>query len=343
MRKELIGLQQAEDYIRNQNLKEAIEILKKLAIKNAENGRIAFDLGTIALLQEEEEIAIKYFEKAMEKKYFAYDIYINMAEAQNRKGCLLVAENNYKEAIKRANDIEEKWMALTLYVTFCIHHHMYLKAEKIVEQLIKEYPNNYEGYHLFYLILLGRKQFLKAEKYLNQIENKFCKHPAFLIDELDILEIRGKTELILDKIENDNKILEKIPQYALRKKVKVLIKEKKCDQIVEIIEIMIKQFEDMDAMISLMLLNIMKQDYLQAGKVAALILKKEKNTIGVRFFLATYFQIFIYYMLTDKSPNGEIKEWMKNASKWCIKWLESIEMIDAPVQMTLERVLNDIR
>ena len=319
-------IEQAEFMIRQGDYHEAAMILGEIVRTDKTDGRAAFDLGNIALFTGEYDLACRYYKEADSYGYINYAIYLNMAVAQERMqvekrtGSWKSIERLYLQAVRTAGEPQEQIFAASGQTLFYLRHGMMLKAEHEARRLINKFPEQYQGYHLLFLILTEKKQYEDVEKYLKDISERFEDELQYQLDSLAVLEMQEKNEEYLKEAEKMPLILEVLPDMILRKKVEFFGKTGNRKSARKVIDELAENYGDPDAVFAEILLSIKDGDYVKAGMTANLIMEEEREKGTLRFYLTMYLQIFILYMGFDRKPNEEVKSLMSEYAEICLGW-----------------------
>lgn len=289
---------------------------------------------------EEENQAIEQLVKAQQQYPSEYIVcmfkLINLYSAKGEKRKI---EMTYQRALEEIQDKKDRWIILASFAAYYKEQHMYLKMGKLSKQLISEYPDNYLGYHLHVLIEIDREHYAEAENYMNKIHEKFHEYAEFLADYIDLLEKKGDVDGLFDYIDHNSEVMEIIPAYALKKKIKILSLQKRYNEVDRFVFILAVVYGDYDAILSMMILCFMKENFELSMRVAGYILNRETEPKTYHYYLAKLFQTFNLYMLQDKHPHGKTKTWILDSIAWLKEYLkiQEIENVD------MDRFLNDIR
>lgn len=334
----------AEELIRRRSYQEALDILSEAAKADPENGRIAFDLGNIAVFQEEFELALKYYTEAEKRGYGSYRVYQNMAVAKEKTGEWKQAERAYLKAVELTQTQEERLIVLSAQALFYLRGNMMLKADKTARRIMEEFPEEYQGHHLYYLVQLQREEYQEMENHFEEIASDFQKHPQYLIDRLAGLELSGKEMDVLHMIEENPSVMKMIPKLALHKKIELSLKKQEQQGVTEDTEKEIRhlfeEYGDLDAAFSVMVLDMTKGNYVRAGAVSNWILEQDFPKKNLRFYATMYLQIFIFYFLSEGKPEGNILELMKKEAAICIEWMEENGLADQDMYEALKMVIS---
>lgn len=313
-----------EKLIKNGSLDDAVSILKELAQDYPEQGIIAYYLGRICLIGKDGALALKYFLTAIYRGYATADVYLSTAMLQKNLAAFNDAETNFQKAVEVANTTELIWGSLSCLATFYIESEMYLKADKIAKKIIKEFPENYQGYHLHILIDAMRERYEDAFAYMDMLPEKFKNHPQYLIDVIEIYKRAGMESELSKILEEDNRFAIIIPQVFLREKISAITNDEHDDMKENLIRQLAKGYQDKDAVISIMILEFSRKNFKKSSQIANAILDNEKGNQGFRYYLALYFQIYNLYYLAERKPSVELRKWIEKAGNWCINFVDEM-------------------
>lgn len=303
---------------------EAIDILKELVAAYPDEGIIPYYFGKICLMAKENEMALNYFNAAIRLNYNLPDVYLSIALLQKEMGLINDAEKSFLKASEQTEDKELLWASLSCLAVFYIENEMYLKAGKISKTMVKEFPNNYQGYHLHFTIETMRKGYDDAFSYLERLPEQFKNHPQYLIDLVELYKKSGKEEKLKDLFETDERFKMFIPQIVLREKIASLSDSN--EEKEALIRKLAKEHSDKDAILSLMILEFSRKNFEKSAKIANVILDKEKSNQGYRYYLALYFQMYNFYYLSEKKPSQELMNWIEKAGNWCINFADTFNI-----------------
>ena len=322
---DLNELQSAEDLFENGQYDIALKKFEILAEKYPEDGRIAFDLAQIALSLDDTEMALQFSNVAINNGFVETSAFLFYANLNALIGDTANADENYAKAVSSAEDEDEKWYALQTYAQFLISHGFQLKAEKICKILMRDYPTNYQGFHLYYFNLIERGNMDVASQFLKEVPECFTENQYYLADVIYDYRVQSKDEELLELFETDKRFMNNIPEITLKTKVMLLKDADDVEPKYNIIRELIEKYDDEDAVLASMMLEFSKQNYQQSAKIADIIMEKEKDTVGIRFYLAIYIQMFNVYFLCDRKPNEAMQEWITTAGNWCLNFITELE------------------
>lgn len=338
------GIDAVETLLADDNYQQALDILKDLSEQYPNNGIISYYLGRLSIIGKDDELAVQYFLKAEEMGYKDVGMYLSVAMFFNEAGAVREAEKYFMKADKIAYGDEYKWAALSAMAVFYIENSMYLKAERIIKDILKLFPENYQGYHLHILVEILKEHYDEALAYIRRVPDKFQKHPQLLLDYIEIYKQQGREDL--DKLfEEDARFMSIIPQEVLKERMRSLPDdEESINEKEKIIVELAKKYQDSDAIVSLMILNFAKSDFERSSKIANIILENEKSNQGLKYYLALYFQIYNLYCLSDKKPSEELRRWVQDAGNWCVNFAESLQLpeVGDTVRNSMKELFEEI-
>lgn len=333
-----------ESLIENGNLDMAVGVLKELAKEYPQEGIVAYYLGRVCLIGKDGVLALKYFLAAIERGYATADVYLSTAMLQKNLGETSDAEKNLLKAIEVADTVDLNWASLSCLSVFYIENEMYLKADKIAKKLIKEFPDNYQGYHLHVLIEAMREHYEELFAYMDMLPEKFKDHPQFLMDVIEIYKKAGKETELAELFETDLRFTTVIPQIVLREKISSMPNDEYDDTKERLIRQLARDYHDKDAVISVMILEFSRKNFKKSSQIANVILDNEKLNQGFRYYLALYYQIYNFYYLAEKKPSAELRSWIEKAGNWCMNFVDEMGIPAASdiVNSSIQELFNEI-
>lgn len=287
----LAEILEAEEDFREDRYEEAFQKLSVLQEKYPKDGRISFDFGNIFLHQLAWNQAIHYYELSENQGYDNYGVYINWALACEKTEDFDEAELCYKKALSCTDAPEERLHTLSCLTLHYGKRNMYLKAQKTAKEMIKSFPTTYMGHHLYVGIKMKRRHYEEASIHFDEIRNEFGNYEQFLIDEVTNLELAGKDEKVLSLLESNPVVYEVIPQWALRKKIHLLIRRKDFEYARKEIDRLLEEFQDVDGGISVIILEIMDEKYVEAARHAGEIMEQIRDRDSELFYIAMCLQM----------------------------------------------------
>lgn len=306
-----------DKHIESGEWEKANKLLENLAQEIPENGKVLYEYGLLAQQQGEFDLALRRYNEAMEKDPGNFFVYMNIALIKKLSGDNREEEKYLNEALEKAKCKEERWFALSSLCTHYMNLHTYLKAEKFAKQIIREFEDNYEGYHLYIEIQMRRKSYDEAISYIEEVPETMKNHPQYLADMISWLERSEQYEKLLDLLKNDEQIKKVIPEYMLRKRIAVSGSLGHTEEAIKDLFDMLKEYKDVDAAICLAFFLFLNGDYEQSADLANAIMDEEKDNADLRFYLALFCEILSFYYLSGKKPSEKLISWMQHACIWC--------------------------
>ncbi len=336
-------ISQIDQLIENNRLPDAMKMLRKAANDYPDEGIVPYYLGRIAGKIHEDQLALDYFTTAINKGYESADIYFSIAFLQNESGLFNDAEKNFKRSLDLCIDKEKRWACLSSIALSYLNKKMFLKAEKMSGVLIKEYPNNYEGYHLHILCEVARENLDDAEAYMRSIPDGFKKHPRFLLDKISLYKEKGSKKE-LEELLDDEAIYEIIPQEVLREKIVSLSGTEFSEEKEKLIEKLASDYGDSDAIFSKMIIEFGRRNFNKSALLAGIVLEDENSSLTVKNLVALYFQIYSFYLLSGEKPSDELKNWIRKAGNECVAMAKMINFANAgdPIAEDIQSLLGRI-
>lgn len=310
--------------IGNGDLDEALSTLKILAQDYPKEGVVAYYWGRICLKCKDEALALKYFLAALDRGYVTADAYLSTAILQKNFAEFSEAESLFIKATEAADTKEFIWASLSCLAMFYIESEMYLKADKIAQELMIEFPDNYQGYHLHILIEAMRERYDEAFDYMNTVPKKFKNHPQRLIDVIEVYKKADKESELSALLKSEPSFFSVIPQIVLRETVSVTQNDEHDDTKERLIRQLAKDYHDKDAVVSVMILEFVRKNFKTSAQIANAILDNEKGNQGFRYYLALYFQIYNLYYQAGKRPSEQLRKWIEKAGNWCINFADEM-------------------
>ena len=315
----------AEEFIREGEYEKSMEILERLVVEKPDNGRVWFDLGTVALMNDKEKIAVGFFEKAIEKNYQSYDVYTNLGLCRERLKKFKQAENAFDEAIKVAEEPEERWAVYNNQCLFYYRNGMLLKAKTLADKAVEILPEEYQSYHLKYLVYLKRKNYSEIEVMFQNIREKFSDEPQYLIDRIAYLEDQGKYTEEIKILEEDSNYMEVIPEDTLRKKIRLYLQRKKNEKAIALIYELFNDYGDLEAGYSVMVYEIMNEKYLEAGKTGNAIMTHYMESMEKPdsiFYHTMYLEVIVLNKLFGNNAPEEVRQKLISMTESYENWLK---------------------
>ena len=263
---------------------------------------------------------------------------LQVIEYLEQEGAKRELEEVLKDALDKVKEPFPRWVILINLAGFYFSNDMYLNLKKVCKQLVKEYPDNYAGYHLYLYSEVGRGKYKKAKDYMMNIPDDLSNHPQYYVDFISLLEHSDSVDEALEFIDSHSEVMDIVPEYALRKKIELKMKKDETDEIESILETLSEEYGDLDAVIALMILHFQRGEYIESGVLAKLVLDEDKDNRSYRSYLAYFFQISNLYILSDRHPDGKALAWIQNAIQWIKDYLKENQFDDPEVNQLIQEI-----
>ena len=329
--------------IHQKDYTSAAAMLKDILAQNPDDRIANYYTGLLCVYELNYEMAEDFFEKAKSLGMDDCALWMNLSGVYEDLGKMAEAEEGYKDAVKRAADEQERWSCITALGLFYLKRKQYLRARKIAAQLQKDFPANYEGWHLQYEIARVQEQYEECQRVLKLAEESFGDHPVCLGDQLELWKETKSPEEILELLEADQRFMEKIPLLTLRTRVMLLERLNRREEAKKDILILAERYLDPDAMISAVLFAFGDQDYRRVQQLCLAVMKElENDPEDIHYFHATYYSMFASYMEDEGQIRAENIKWVEQGVDYCEKWLMLHQIEDAKMRETLDLIKNAI-
>ena len=239
----------------------------------------------------------------MEDTYLNISELLDIAKYLEDEGASEAEEQVLKDALEGSEDPMVRWTLLFNLAGFYYSRQMYSEMNRISDQMIEEFPDNYGGYHLRFTSEFDRGELDKAKEYMDSISEDFMPHPQFLSDYLKLSMAIG-----------DSEYLE--PVLAILSSV----------------------YGDPDATVAAMVMLFLRGEHAESAVLAKSILEEDAEVRSYRSYLAYIFQINNLYLLSGKHPEGKVKEWMRDALEWVKNYQNSLELDNEEVNKMIREM-----
>lgn len=332
---------EAEEAIRNGEYQQALDLLNRLSEQDPDNGRVYFNLGTVSLLCEKYDKAVDFCSDALSRGYDHYSVYVNRALAEVKNAQLKQAESDFQNALDKAEDGADKWMIYTNLCIVYLREKEYLKAEKYANKAVAEQPEEYQGYHLKFLLLSRRKAYDEVREMLDTVKETFSKEPQFLIDSLAVLEMQGKYTEELKLLENNENYEEIMPIDAIRKRIHLLLMRNRREETKPLLIKLYEEYGDLNAGFSYMVLHIINGDFIAAGRLGNEIMQtyiEEEMDLDQIFYQTMYLQAVVLKKIFEKDMPEEVQEQINEMANEYADWLKENKVSSPELSEQLEQV-----
>lgn len=341
---EIKNVELAEEYILENKAFEAISILKPLCNKYPKDGRLAFDLGRCAASVNDTVTAGRFFHIADDLGFKNTSMFTILGIAADANGNFEKAEEYYKKALDAAASEYEILLSKTEYALYYIRNEKYLNAEKIAKDLIKNFKNRYNGYHIYFLINYNKQNFDEALNFLETVPESLSKNRDYLTDYILVSEQKLMPKEMMDLLESDGRFVENIPNYTLKKEFNYFHNLNDKKGMNKVFEKLVNDYNDKDALIGLALKFYSEKEYERSAKVANYLIQKYKNTGGMTFALAVYIEIFNIYHLSGEQPSPEAARLIEKGGNYSIDTFirTNIPQFYEPLVKSVKDLFNEI-
>lgn len=215
--------------------------------------------------------ALKHLNSAKEILCNDIGLYRELGFTNNKLGNVNDAEQAYLKMYDLEKNPKYKWAIMSVLADFYKEHHMFLKMEKVGKKLCQEYRTNYRGYHVLAMAKLERKQYRECELILEKVPKGLRLLPQYIDDFISCYEVQNKYEQILLLLEQNKQFSEKYRNYTLKKQIMAYSSLEKYEEAENCLLNLVFEFGEMDAILSLAILLISKQEYEKAIALGNLV------------------------------------------------------------------------
>lgn len=211
-------------------------------------------------------------------------IYAELADVYEKSGKLSEAENAYETLINlEESGSKMKWAIYTYLAEFYKRHEMWLKIENIGKRLKDEYPNNYMGIHWLFEAGLAKGKMVQCDMLLKNIPERFQNHNAYVLDCIRLY----------------------------KEKIKIYIRMGDYEAAEENIGRLAMDYGDVEALISLMILFVLKEKNEESIMIGEYLLKNlDKTEIHYIYLVKAVSVMSKYRLYIRKEPidHSQVKE-----------------------------------
>lgn len=171
-------------YANLEKLPEAKKEFEKALKINKKEGLIYFHLGNIAMLEGDRAKGVELYNHAIAYGFDDAQVYysLGLMHEENEEDDLAI--RNYSKAImKDANRADIRIRKIRLF----IKNQRLQEALQGLDEMILSNPDVFEGYHLKYLVLSSMEKYDEAKAVLDSAMSMFPKDAAFAIDQASLL------------------------------------------------------------------------------------------------------------------------------------------------------------
>lgn len=211
---------------------EAKATFNKYLLINKKSGLSYFHLGNIALLENNADEAKAMYSKAELLGYQNSVMYINLASYFEELGDYENALAQYTKLLRSnpyAYDIMGK--KTQLFMRIGKFEEAFSSAKKMVQTDIERF----EGHHYTYVALIMLKKYNEAQKYINDVIDRFPDNQTAIFDRVRLYDLTGETDKALELLERDYQDCDEIGQVALLK-LGLLMQKERYDEAIALVE-----------------------------------------------------------------------------------------------------------
>lgn len=341
---EIKNIEKAEKFIFSGNIHESAKILQSLAEKYPEDGRVAFDLGRCSAALNDTETAGLFFAQADQLGYENVSMFNILATASDLNGNIDRAEEYYKKALEIAGNEYEIVLSKTSLALFYIRHEKYLNADKIAKELMENYKERYNGYHIHFLIEYNKEHYDEALTFLDTVPNSFKNNENYLTDCIICNEQKLMPNEMIEMLNADDHYIKNIPNYTLKKEFNYYHSLNDKKGMNNVFSSLVKTYKDKDAAVALSLLLYSKKEYEKSAHVANAIIQKFKNSGGLQYDTAVYIQIFNMYHLSEGRPDPKTAKLIEKGGNWCMEkaYKTGVPELYEPIVQSIKDLFNKV-
>ncbi|MCD7802345.1 MAG: tetratricopeptide repeat protein [Clostridiales bacterium] len=333
----------AEQQIQEGRYEAAAELLQEILADSPDCGRAQFDLGNLYRMKKEYGEAEASYCAALENGYRTSAVYHLYAGLMERKGEFDRAEQLQTQALEQAGP-EERTLYMALLFRLYFRNCRNMEAERTAHRYRKEFPDDYTGCHMLFLVRLQQQELDKFIPQIEALEDKFGDLEPYWIDRMAALEYAGKYTALLALLTQNEKVMKVVPERVLEKKTKLMIQRKNYDGALACLQSLYTDYRRKDAAFSLMLYEYQNRHYQEAAVLARRILRSEKGKSNLVFYVALYCYVFLLYETADRKPDEPTRAFMKKGMDLCVEWFKSKELYTEEMEQSVngfyEAVIN---
>ncbi len=341
---EIKKVEQAEELIFKGKILDSLKILEPLCEKYPKDGRLAFDVGRCAAALSDTVTAGLYFFKADQLGFKNSSMFSILATSFDINKKTEKAEEYYNKSVDSAENESDILNAKNSYALYFIRHKKYLNAGKIAKELIKNYKQHYDGYHILFLIEYNKGNFDEALNLLDIVSENFKNTADYLTDYIMVSEQKLNPKEMIDLFTDDERFVKNIPNYTLKKEFNYYYEMNDNDGMNNVFKNLIKNHQDEDALFGLALMLYSKKEYEKSAYIANLIIQKYKNVGGLRFVFAVYIQIFNIYHMSEGQLSFDAVSLIEKGGKLCIKnaYMTGLPEFYEPIVQSIEDLFSKV-
>lgn len=318
----IADIEKVEELIENDDYIEALKIIKSLPEGTSSSGRIAYDLGIIAVKTDDRDMALKFFDKAEENGFINADLLYQKIKLLIDYGETDGVEDLFERIKEYIVDPDEMWAVYNEQIRYYLDNDLLLNADKMAKDMIKSFPDNYHGFHYHFVVEMEKEHYNEAKSCLDVASEKFSYNREYLLDLAEYHKATDEDKLY-ELLKNDKRFMEYIPDYCL-KNIYHFAKEKNdTKEMIESLKQLAFDYHDSDGILSILMLLQANNSYEDAVEVANLLMKINEKEMNVYYLFGLYYQMFNYYSIYKGNLSESMKNWIIDAGNVCIDFSEA--------------------
>lgn len=286
--------------------------------------------------------ALKHLNSAKEILCDDIGLYGELAFANDKLGNVNDAEQAYLKMYDLEKNPKYKWAIMSVLSDFYKEHHMFLRMEKVGKKLCQEYKTNYHGYHVMAMAKMERKQFKECELILEKVPAGLKQLPQYMDDMVTCYEEQKKYEQILQFFDNNKQFTDKYRNYTLKKQILAYSSIGEYENAENCLLDLVFEFGEMDAILSLAILLISKQEYEKAIALGNLVLKNIGKEEIIYDYYARLIDVVGQYMNCMDSKEQKERENACNAIDGLIVYLRKKNLLADEIETELLKMKKNL-
>jgi tetratricopeptide (TPR) repeat protein len=279
-------------YIATQEYKNAKNLYKK-ALLIEKSGLLYFLYGNACFLNDEPHEGLEYYNMAISAGYDSDEMLFFMGMAYEHMNDDQMALRYFQKAcIKNPSRPDY----LVKKITTLIHLDMIESAEESTEELLKNSPELYDGYHLKTQLLLHKNNLTEACVFAKAASDRFPEDADLMYDYVKCIALSGDFELaykLLDTAKQMKYFEDSKREFTLLE-AQIAAEKNDVERAIsccnECILLEAGDYFEGEARFMLMNLSLVKQDYDHAYEVASAVITHDGGDLY--YYAALYFKPF---------------------------------------------------
>lgn len=302
-------------------IEEAVILLKA----NAEEINVVeaeYCMGRLDLVVGNVDEAIIHFNNALSDTIFDKAVYAELAAAYELNEDVGNVEDVYYKLLDMETNSQKRWSVWMMLADFYKKNEMFLKLEKIGKKLIKDYETNYFGYQVLIISKIEREKYAEADVIIEDAKDLFLDNIMFHMDIVTYLEKKKDFQGIIDYLEENDDILKKDRKYKVKKMISTYSAMGDYEKAEQCLFRLAKEFGDVNAMISLVILLLSKEE----NRSAYVLCNRIKGALQSPEFIQSYYlkllEVLSEFALIREGSNQISREQVLNSISELRTYLE---------------------